>query len=307
MRKPFMVEFTGTPESGKTTTIKNLSNKLISNGYEVTVLQESAERLPTEIPKGTWNANLWMHFQTTAEILRASYIKADIILIDRGLLDSNFYGKKFLWEGIATKEQYEKFKSQFIEELFPDFLIALTVSPLTAIKRRGGAGHLVNENYINRYNDLFIDTIKEICNEYNRVAIFIDMDGTIVEYKIYEGEKQLIEAHEDLLNEKPVLPIIDILKEISKIQNIDLYILSLAKNTKIKEKKKEWLNKYVNFIKPTNWIIINKEAGEYNSENRNYAKYAQIEKKLKEYDIPKEIVDILKNKEIELEIEIIGE
>ena len=197
---------------------------------------------------------------------------------------ASFYGKKFLWEGIATKEQYEKFKSQFIEELFPDFLIALTVSPLTAIKRRGGAGHLVNENYINRYNDLFIDTIKEICNGYNRVAIFIDMDGTIVEYKIYEGEKQLIEAHEDLLNEKPVLPIIDILKEISKIQNIDLYILSLAKNTKIKEKKKEWLNKYVNFIKPTNWIIINKEAGEYNSENRNYAKYAQMEKKLKEYD-----------------------
>lgn len=131
---------------------------------------------------------------------------------------------------------------------------------------------------------MFIDTIKEICNEYNRVAIFIDMDGTIVEYKIYEGEKQLIEAHEDLLNEKPVLPIIDILKEISKIQNIDLYILSLAKNTKIKEKKKEWLNKHVNFIKPTNWIIINKEVGEYNSENRNYAKYAQIEKKLKEYD-----------------------
>lgn len=169
MRKPFMVEFTGTPESGKTTAIKNLSNKLISNGYEVTVLQESAERLPTEIPKGTWNANLWMHFQTTAGILRASYIKADIILIDRGLLDSNFYGKKFLWEGIATKEQYEKFKSQFIEELFPDFLIALTVSPMTAIKRRGGAGRLVNENYINRYNDLFIRYYNEL--NYNKALI----------------------------------------------------------------------------------------------------------------------------------------
>ena len=112
---------------------------------------------------------------------------------------------------------------------------------------------------------MFIDTIKKICNEYNRVAIFIDMDGTIVEYKIYEGEKQLIEAHEDLLNEKPVLPIIDILKEINEIQNIDLYILSLAKNTKIKEKKKEWLNKHVSFINASNWIIINKETGEYNS------------------------------------------
>ena len=156
MRKPFMVEFTGTPESGKTTAIKNLANKLITNGYEVTVLQESAEKLPIEIPKGSWDANLWMHLQTTSEILRASYLESDIILIDRGLLDSNFYGKKFLWEGIATKEQYEEFKKQFIEELFPNFLIALTVSPSTAIKRRGGAGRLVNETYISKYNEFFI-------------------------------------------------------------------------------------------------------------------------------------------------------
>ena len=162
MRKPFMVEFTGTPEAGKTTTIKNVANKLITNGYTVCVLQESAEKLPTEIPKGVWNANLWMHYQTIAEILRASYIQTDIILIDRGLLDSNFYGKKFLWEGIATEEQYEKFRMQFIEELFPDFLIALTVSPETAIKRRGGAGHLVNEDYISKYNDLFIRYYNEL-------------------------------------------------------------------------------------------------------------------------------------------------
>ena len=162
MRKPFMVEFTGTPEAGKTTTIKNVANKLTDMGYKVVVLQESAEKLPQEIPKGIWNANLWMHFQTTAEILRSSYIQADIILIDRGLIDSNFYGKKFLWEGIVTEEQYKKFRQLFIGELFPNFIIALTVSPETAIKRRGGAGHLVNEEYISRYNELFIRYYNEL-------------------------------------------------------------------------------------------------------------------------------------------------
>ena len=155
MRKPFMVEFSGTPEAGKTTTIKNVANKLASKGYKISILQESAERLPTEIPKGIWDANLWMHYQTMAEILRASYIQSDIILIDRGLLDSDFYGKKFLWEGLISEEQYKKFRNQFIDELFPDFLIALTVSPTIAIKRRGGAGRLVNESYIVRYNELF--------------------------------------------------------------------------------------------------------------------------------------------------------
>ncbi len=162
MRKPFMVEFTGTPEAGKTTTIKNVSNKLVAIGYKVYVLQESAEKLPQEIPKGTWNANLWMHYQTIAEILRASYIDADIILIDRGLIDSNFYGKKFLWEKTISEEQYKKFREQFIDELSPNFLIALTVSPETAIKRRGGAGHLVNESYIRNYNELFIRYYNEV-------------------------------------------------------------------------------------------------------------------------------------------------
>lgn len=156
MRKPFMVEFTGTPEAGKTTTINNVSNKLTNMNYKVSILHESAERLPNEIPKGTWNANLWMHYQTLSGILRASYFESDIILIDRGLIDSSFYGRKFLWEGVCTETQYQNFRQQFIDELFPDFLIALTVTPEVAIRRRGGEGHLVNADYIKRYNQLFM-------------------------------------------------------------------------------------------------------------------------------------------------------
>lgn len=131
---------------------------------------------------------------------------------------------------------------------------------------------------------MFIDKIKEISKNNKKVAIFVDMDGTIVEYRIFGDEEKMINAHENLLNEKPVLPIIEILKEINNIENVDLYILSLSKKSKIKEEKKEWLRKYVGFIKPNNWIILNKEEGEYNSENRDYIKYIQIEKKMNEYD-----------------------
>lgn len=131
---------------------------------------------------------------------------------------------------------------------------------------------------------MFIDTIKDICSKNDRVAMFIDMDGTIVEFRIYDDEEQLIKAHENLINEKPVMPIINVLKEINKIENIDLYILSLSKKTKIKEEKIEWLSKYMSFIPKDNWIILDKELGEYNSENRNQVKYKQIEKKLKVYD-----------------------
>ena len=162
MRKPFMVEFTGTPEAGITTTIKNVSNKLKDQGYSVAVLHESAESLPDEIPKGTWDANLWMHYQTLSGIVRARYFQTDIVLIDRGLVDSSFYGKKFLWKGECSEEQYKKFREQFIDDLFPNFLIALTVSPRVAIRRRGGEGHLVTKDYIRDYNHLFMTYYSEL-------------------------------------------------------------------------------------------------------------------------------------------------
>lgn len=37
--------------------------------------------------------------------------------------------------------------------------------------------------------DIFYNTVKDICEKNTKVAMFIDMDGTIVEYPVYlEGE-----------------------------------------------------------------------------------------------------------------------
>ena len=52
----------------------------------------------------------------------------------------------------------------------------------------------------------------------------------------------------------------------------------------IVEEKKEWLKKHADFINEDNYIIINREAGDYNNENRNRVKAERIQEKLKEYD-----------------------
>ena len=102
--RPFIVEFSGTPEAGKTTTIGTVANMLRNKGYKVITLRESAEMLPEEIAKGTFEGNLWMHMITQSELLRASYSKSDIVLADRGIIDSYFYGWKFK----KRKEMYRK-------------------------------------------------------------------------------------------------------------------------------------------------------------------------------------------------------
>ena len=97
--------------------------------------------------------------------------------------------------------------------------------------------------------------------------MFIDMDGTIAEYTVFKEGTITNETKGVFLNSKPIKIIIDELRKINDIENIDLYILTLAKSTIIVEEKKEWLRKYVDFIKESNWIIINKQKGEYSKEN----------------------------------------
>ena len=60
---------------------------------------------------------------------------------------------------------------------------------------------------------------------------------------------------------EPVNYVIDILKKINELPNVDVYILTLSRDRSITEKKKVWLNKYVNFIDEDKWIIITKELG----------------------------------------------
>lgn len=130
----------------------------------------------------------------------------------------------------------------------------------------------------------FVNEIKEICKKNKKVDMYIDMDGTIAEYHLYNPEEISRKMEEEYLKNEPLKNVIDVLEEISKINNIEMYILSLSKPKKITEKKKIWLKKYVPFIKEENWIILTKEIGEYSNENRNEIKGKNIELRQKDYD-----------------------
>lgn len=130
----------------------------------------------------------------------------------------------------------------------------------------------------------FVNEIKEICKKNKKVDMYIDMDGTIAEYHLYNPEEISRKMEEEYLKNEPLKNVIDVLEEISKINNIEMYILSLSKTKKITEKKKIWLKKYVPFIKEENWIILTKEIGEYSNENRNEIKGKDIELRQKDYD-----------------------
>ena len=130
----------------------------------------------------------------------------------------------------------------------------------------------------------FVEKIKNICEKNKNVAMFIDMDGTINEYEVYSDSNVAKQMEDNYSKVEPIIPVIKVLKEISEISNIDLYILSLSKTNKISKEKDIWLEKYVDFIPKENWIVLTKENGGYNSENRNIIKALKMKEKLSQYE-----------------------
>ena len=130
---------------------------------------------------------------------------------------------------------------------------------------------------------MFVNEIKKISKEHEKVKIFVDMDGTIAEWPVYDVSEadKFIKGYSQT---KPLPCIIEILKEISEIPNVTVNVATLSKNKEVTKKKEEWLERYTPFISPENWSIIDKEKGDYTPENRSKIKGKIILEKSEEND-----------------------
>lgn len=136
--RPFMIEFTGPPSSGKTTTIKELYDFLRPLGFLVWRPQEGAENIQN-IPRTTPLYNIATGLYSLDKIIHESFgHKYDIILYDRALYDAYCWmeywgeknklspGDKFIWQSFFTSRQ-------FTEKL--DLVYFMVCDPKTALER----------------------------------------------------------------------------------------------------------------------------------------------------------------------------
>lgn len=157
--RPITIEFTGPPNSGKTTLIHNLAKSLQEKGFSVKVMQEDAELVPKEIPKKTWARNAWITFGQLQSLIEIPYSDAQIILLDRGYCDALFWSKFLRLQDACSQEQsdslygiLQEMNTQF--NLLPDWLFIIDVSVEESIKRiyaLGGEIILTNEDFISLY------------------------------------------------------------------------------------------------------------------------------------------------------------
>lgn len=162
-RRPYFVEILGTPEAGKTTAIKELITSLASKGYDVQYIRESVEIVPSCFGKGSIEAHLWMKLHLAQELLVSSTSKNTIVIEDRGIIDTFFWDSLYIDNGSMSREQaltMDKFFQML--NLMPDIAIILSATPEESIRRRGGEGRIVTKEFVEHFNTLLFEYIKEI-------------------------------------------------------------------------------------------------------------------------------------------------
>ena len=117
----------------------------------------------------------------------------------------------------------------------------------------------------------FLEEIKKLGDK--KIRLFVDMDGVIADYNVG--------VPKDYDKKRPLYSNIKQLEEISKLPNVEMYILSITRQTIGRKEKNDWLDIYAPFFKKENRIIISREEHNYTNSRILKSRYL---KKLKRDD-----------------------
>lgn len=165
--KPYVIEFTGTPRTGKTSLINNLNDFFSKKGFKISILEDftTSEKykkdiypllkdkyknvVNTEIPKYVLN-----------ELDDTINKNVDIIMVDRSLFDRLIWvDRLYLKDGMSINE-YEKYKKEYIPLIRDkiNIIISMYTDSMTSLKRDYNVNlsleqrRFLNEDNINEYN-----------------------------------------------------------------------------------------------------------------------------------------------------------
>ena len=86
----------------------------------------------------------------------------------------------------------------------------------------------------------------------NHIKLFIDMDGVIADYDFGIAK--------DYHKKRPLYDSIKKLEDVSKMKNIEVFILSATRENEGIEQKNTWLDEYAPFFKKDRRIILSRET-----------------------------------------------
>lgn len=177
----YVIEFTGTPRTGKTTLMNNLYDFFKKGGFTTNTLEEftTSKRYKQEIyPKLKNEYKNIINTEIPKYVLEDLNTELnknnDIILIDRSLFDRMIWMDRLYKKSGITSKEYNNYINKYTKIIKDkiDIIIGLYTDSLTSLKRDYTANTslekrtFLNEDNINEYNNSLMD-IQELSDKEN--------------------------------------------------------------------------------------------------------------------------------------------
>lgn len=167
-KKPYVIEFTGTPRTGKTTLMNNLYDFFKKGGFNIITLEEftTSKKYKQEIYPKLKNeyvnvVNKEIPKYVLKELKETISTNPDIIIIDRSLFDRTIWLDRLYNKEGVSKEEYDNYLDEYIPIIKDniDIIIATYTDSLTSLKRDYKANlslekrTFLSKGNINEYNN----------------------------------------------------------------------------------------------------------------------------------------------------------
>lgn len=211
-RRPIVIEFSGSPKSGKTSALNSLDIFLRRNGFRTKVLTERASVCP--IPnKFDPIFNVWTGCAALNQLmdtLANNSLKLDVIIMDRGFFDALCW---FEWQkdqGFLRTEDFERFIDFFLSPRFRmmvDLVLAFDCSPTTSIDREyrnlltRKEGSVMRKEVLTSYRNT-VQSSSEIYKSYFRQITTSNTDNKDQDQVSYDITKLTLDKLQGMADEK---------------------------------------------------------------------------------------------------------
>jgi predicted NUDIX family phosphoesterase len=217
LRRPILIEFCGSPKSGKTSCINSLNLFLKRNGFKTIVLTERASVCPIEQKKHPY-FNIWTACSAIAEIVKNLSVgkdNIDVILADRAIFDALCW---FEWlcsnpsidNPSLNQQQFDRLRGFLNMDLLNrniDLVYVFKADPKCSMDREYAnlltekTGSIMNEPMLNSINIAINAAIERNRDDFRKIEV---IDTTLIaqDQVSLEVTSTVLEILKDLLEEK---------------------------------------------------------------------------------------------------------
>jgi hypothetical protein len=189
INRPLVIEFSGTPKSGKTSTAHSLAMFLRRNAFRVRTIGESGSVSPLS-DKCSFHYNVWTASTSLCWLLEALERAPEFVIIDRGVFDALAWIQWHADNNRLTSQEKKVMVDYFLLKRFcrfVDIVFFMTARPRVALDREhknlltDKPGRIMSQTILDGLIQSFDRANKEYAKHFKRVEQIDTSDLSNVE------------------------------------------------------------------------------------------------------------------------------